>query len=73
MISTVRLNGSFKEVAGLGSQNIVIILLNGAILWYSNKAFDIGEWAICGSDWLESFYCTTQMDSLKQNRQYLIR
>ena len=42
------LNGPFREVIGLGSQNIVMAIIQDPI----------GEWSICGGGQLERYFCT---------------
>ena len=41
--------GPFREVVGLGSQNMSTS--NGQD---PNEAIDIGKWSVCGGGWLES-------------------
>ena len=45
-------NGPIKEVVGLRSQETIV--------WDLNKGIDIGEWAICGRNWLEVLLYTQE-------------
>ena len=49
------INGLFREVVGLGSQNTFTICIAWAIIWDQNKTVATGEWSICGGGRLESF------------------
>ena len=42
------LNGPFREVGGVGSENIITM-----VFYYLNKPIAIGDWSIC----IERFYC----------------
>ena len=56
------LNGPFREMVGLGSENTEY-RYNGivwAIVWGPNKAVGIGEWAICGAGRIERLYCISK-------------
>ena len=52
------LNGPFREVLGLGSSNIVAMILHGRSFGTQHKAIDIDEWSIGGGCNSERFYCT---------------
>ena len=51
------LSGPFSEVVGIGSRNIVTMVLHRWCYTKRYKAIDIGEWSICGGARLERLYC----------------
>ena len=52
------LNGPFRDLVGLGSWNIVALVLYRETVLDLNEVINIGEWLICGGGRLERFYCT---------------
>ena len=62
-IDRLTLNGAFREVVALGSDNITTLVVSGL-----NKVIDILEWSISWGDWLKRCYSIITYSKTSLNR-----